>query len=130
MTRTITVIALACAALVVRSGSLSAQVLNDPTRPPVGIYAAETNTGVAAGQVLQSVMITPTSRSAMIGGELVKLNGKYGEARVIKISEGEVVLKSSSGTETLRMYPGVEMTPVKPPAPKPQTSAHKQNNIK
>ena len=91
-----------------------AQVLNDPTRPPAGISANDTSDGAAAGPVLQSVMITPTARTAIIGGETVKLGGKYGDARVIKITESEVVLRSANGTETLRMYPDVTMKPVKP----------------
>ena len=93
-------------------------VLNDPTRPPAGIYLnAPGDTGAISAPLLQSVMISPTARSAIIGGETVKLGGKYGEARVIKITESEVVLRSANGTETLRMYPGVTMKPVEPAPP-------------
>lgn len=91
-----------------------AQVLNDPTRPPAGISSTDSGDSAAGGPVLQSVMITPTTRTAIIGGETVKLGGKYGDARVIKITESEVVLRSATGTETLRMYPDVTMKPVKP----------------
>ena len=52
-------------------------------------------------------MITPSERFAIIGGERIKLGGKYGEAQVIGITESEVTLRSASGTETLRMYPDV-----------------------
>ena len=98
-----TVLAATCSAI-----NAQGQIVNDPTRPPPGIYESETS-DAAKGPVLQSVMITSTERSAIIGGERVKLGGKYGEARVIVITANEVVLRSPSGTETLRMYPDVDM---------------------
>ncbi len=98
-----------------------AQILTDPTRPAQGAYTAESTDNAAVGPVLQSVMITPTARTAIIGGQAVKLGAKYGDARIIKITEGEVVLRSSSGTETLKMYPGVDMKPVMSPV----TTTHK-----
>lgn len=92
-----------------------AQVLIDPTRPPPGIYSNEAAGSAAVSEpVLQSVMISPTERSAIIGGKTVKLGGTYGDARIVKITEGEVVLRSASGTETLRMYPDVSMKPIEP----------------
>ena len=91
------------------------QVLNDPTRPPPGVYSNEAaGSAVASAPVLQSVMISPTERSAIIAGKTVKVGGTYGDARIIKISEGEVVLRSASGTETLRMYPDVSLKPIEP----------------
>ena len=95
-----------------------AQVLNDPTRPPASVLSATPGVDApSTGPVLQSVMISPTGRSAIIGGERVKQGGKYGDARVIRITENEVVLRSASGTETLRMYPEVTMKPVVPAPP-------------
>jgi MSHA biogenesis protein MshK len=89
------------------------QVLNDPTRPPPGIYSNEAAGSAAVSEpVLQSVMISPTERSAIIGGKTVKLGAVVGDARVIKITESEVVLRSASGTETLRMYPDVGIKPI------------------
>jgi MSHA biogenesis protein MshK len=58
--------------------------------------------------VLQSVLITPTHRAAIINGQRVELGGRYGEARVLKITETEVVLRSVAGTEVLKMYPNVD----------------------
>jgi len=66
--------------------------------------------------MLQSVKISRTERSAIISGEMVKLGAKYGDARVVRITENEVVLRSANGTEILRMYPGVEIKPVAPAA--------------
>jgi MSHA biogenesis protein MshK len=98
-----------------------AQILNDPTRPPTAAATALDASGepvaVAAPALLQSVMITPNERMAIIGGEWIKLGGKYGEARVVKITESEVVLQSAKGFEILRMYPDVSMKPVEPEQP-------------
>ncbi len=90
------------------------QVMVDPTRPPPpGMMAGVGTAAGFSGPLLQSVIITPSGRSAIIGGERVKLGGKYGDAKVIKISEGEVVLHSASGNETLRLYQDIEMKPVR-----------------
>ena len=104
-----------------------AQILTDPTRPPAGLQSSEAADDALAAPVLQSVMISSTARSAIIGGKAVKLGGTYGDARVVKITENEVVLRSSGGTETLKMYPGVEMKPVKPPAQPVQKRARKSS---
>lgn len=94
-----------------------AQVMNDPTRPPAAVHAPDAGDAAARGPVLQSVMITPAQRSAIIGGEHVTLGGTYRDARVIKITESEVVLRTAGGTETLKMYPDVDMNAVKSPEP-------------
>ena len=87
--------------------------MNYPTRPPTAVFSNDHgDTGATAGPVLQSVMISPAGSSAIIGGERVKLGGKYGDARVVKITANEVVLRSASGTEILRMYPDVNMKAV------------------
>jgi MSHA biogenesis protein MshK len=57
---------------------------------------------------LQSVMISPTSRTAIISGVTVKLGGKYGDAVLVKVAENEVVLKSGTTSQVLKLYPGVE----------------------
>jgi MSHA biogenesis protein MshK len=91
-----------------------AQGIADPTRPPVAVSSATSADASAAptGPVLQSIKITPTERSAVIGGETVRLGGKFGDARVIKITDDTVVLRSAAGTETLRLYPDVTIKPV------------------
>ncbi len=111
-------IASAFAAVLLLTGhGAGAQAINDPTRPPAGFMAPSAAEGAAAsGPVLQSVKISRAGSSAIIGGETVKLGAKYGDARVVRISENEVVLRSASGTEILRMYPGVEIRPVVPEA--------------
>lgn len=113
-------------ALLLHCVAAIAETLVDPTRPPAGISTDARNDALAA-PVLQSVMISSAARSAIIGGEMVRLGGKYGDAHVVRITETEVVLRSPSGTETLKLYPAVSITPVKPaPAPRAQPAKKKR----
>jgi MSHA biogenesis protein MshK len=101
----------ALAAALSSPGHASTQIMIDPTRPPRSAPATQAGDGVGeapTAPVLQSVMITPTRRSAIIGGERVELGGRYGDAQVVKITESEVVLRSAGRTEVLRMYPEVD----------------------
>lgn len=92
---------------------VAAQALNDPPRPSAAkLSRAPGDTGAATGPALQSVMISPAGSFAIISGELVKLGDKYSDARVVKITTHEVVLRSTGGTEILRMHPDVDMKPV------------------
>ncbi len=112
------------------AGALSAQITNDPTRPPSG-YADVENSGLASGgPVLQSVMITPTLKAAIIDGEMVKLGGKFGNAQVVKISENEVVLRDNEQIQVLKMYPGVEKRDSARSAAKAPTTRAKQTTHK
>jgi hypothetical protein len=91
--------------------SAQAQGLNDPTRPPPGFRgggAAARATGSSEGLVLQSVIISETSRSAIISGEHVALGGKIGAARLIKVSEAAVVLLTGGNRRTLKLFPSVQ----------------------
>ena len=82
---------------VLRGADAAAQLLADPTRPPAGLSSAEPGDGAVAAPVLQSVMISSAARTAIIGGQTVNLGGTYGDARVVRITESEVVLRSASG---------------------------------
>jgi hypothetical protein len=88
-----------------------AQGLVDPTRP-AGASQPTTMGGTQASVAspeLQYVSISPQSKSAVISGKVVFVGEKYGESRVVKISEGEVVLLASGGKQqVLKLYPGVE----------------------
>jgi len=110
-----TVISVA-AALV--SGAVCAQAMTDPTRPPTEYAEVDSNAPAVIGPVLQSVMITPMLKAAIINGEMVKLGGKFGNSQLVKVSESEVVLKSGDETQVLKMYPGVEKREITRTAPK------------
>ena len=99
------------ALLIVLAGAISsasawAQIATDPTRPPIGI-AAEAPAGAVANQ-LQSVMISPTRKAAIINGVVVELGGKYGDAVLMRVAEDEVVLKSGDSRQVLKLHPAVE----------------------
>lgn len=94
----------------------AAQALPDPTRPPAQVIHASGDADAGSGSSggLQSVMISGKTRSAVINGEPVKLGGKVGEATVTRIDENGVTLRNADGaTETLKLYPDVEIKPRK-----------------
>lgn len=103
------------------TGAASAQVAVDPTRPPdaLAVNAADTDeAGGAGGVMLQSVMISPTQKAAIISGVMVKLGEKYGDAVLVKVSENEVVLKSGDVQQVLKLHPGVDKREIVPVADK------------
>jgi MSHA biogenesis protein MshK len=85
--------------------SLYAEELPDPTRPPALLGSAQLAAPVTAGPVLQSVLISPQRRAAIISGQAVKAGGKYGEYFVFKITESEVVLRRGKEIQTLKLFP-------------------------
>ena len=105
--------------LVAPPAARSAEAMSDPTRPPAGVFAPDGGAEAARRPVVQSIIITPHRRSAIIDGERVELRGKYGDAEVIQITETEVVLRSAAGIEALRMYPGVDKAVRRAESPPP-----------
>jgi MSHA biogenesis protein MshK len=101
-------------------GTALAQVATDPTRPPAGFDtgAVDATGDAGGGATLQSVLISPTQKAAIIGGVMVRLGEKYGDAVLVKVAENEVVLKSGSGLQVLRLHPGVEKREIVPVANK------------
>lgn len=88
-----------------------AEDLPDPTRPPAEFLAATASGAVvSSGPLLQSVLISPWHKAAIISGITVTLGGMYGSAKVVKISEGGVVLNEGGSLQTLKLFPGVEKT--------------------
>lgn len=88
------------------------QELVDPTRPP-NAPAPGMQEGAPAGTQLQSVLIAPGRRIAIVNGKSVALGDVLGESKVVKITETEVVLQKGNETEVLKMFPGVEKQSVK-----------------
>jgi len=100
-------------------GMALAQVGIDPTRPPDAVGATDAGAGDGGGgMTLQSVMISPTSKTAIISGVAVKLGEKYGDAVLVKVAESEVVLRSGATSQVLKLYPGVEKRDTAPAAAK------------
>jgi MSHA biogenesis protein MshK len=92
-------------ALALCAASATAQ-MNDPTRPPASFGAGEPDTD-GGGIMLQSVLISPNQKAAIINGVLVKLGEKYGDAVLIEVAENEVVLRSGGMRQVLKLHPGV-----------------------
>jgi hypothetical protein len=85
-----------------------AGAIDDPTRPPAGLRSeGGKRTDGDGSLVLESVMISGSSRSAIISGKHVMLGGQIGPGRLVKVSEGAVVLLIGSGQRRLELYPGV-----------------------
>jgi len=108
------------AALALMPAVAVAQVVSDPTRPPTGYADAgpEAAGDTGGGMMLQSVMISPTQKAAIINGVVVKLGEKYGDAVLIKVTEDEVVLKSDGASQVLKLHPAVEKRQIAPAAVK------------
>ena len=100
----------AALALAIFSAGVAAQS-SDPMRPPSGFGVGEADVETAdagGGMTLQSVMISPAGRAAIISGVMVRLGEKYGDAVLVRVAESEVVLKSGSDSQVLKLYPGVD----------------------
>ena len=80
----------------------------DPTRPPGDGPAEGAPRGSAGGPRLESVLIAPDRRVAVISGQQVRLGEKFGEGKVVRITESEVVIRSGEGTATLKLLPEAE----------------------
>jgi MSHA biogenesis protein MshK len=110
------------------AGSALAQrgALVDPTRPPsVAGESSAKESAAPVGPRLQSVLISPTRRVAVISGSTVVQGEKYGNARVVAISEGAVLLRYADRKETLHLIPGVIKRERRTDA---ETQSHKGNS--
>ena len=108
---------IACAIAVAWPAAGYVQELAYPTRPPSPAAAA---TGAAAeappqGPRLESVLLSPGRKLAVMDGTVVALGGKFGQAMLVRITESQVVLKSGDETQVLKLYPAVEKTAVARP---------------
>jgi hypothetical protein len=104
----------AALALALAAGATRSQGLSDPTRPPADFYlsAGPAQPGEGGSPlVLQSVLIYPDARSAIISGEHVLLGQRIGSLRLVKIAETEVVLMDGAVRRTLKLFPGLEKRP-------------------
>jgi len=98
------------AAVLLLPGWCCAESLPDPTRPPDAASTVPAAPGekAAVEWVLQSVMISPGRKAAIINGQYVLLGEAVGNAKLVKVGEGEVVLQAGDKRIPLRLFPGVE----------------------
>ena len=91
--------------------------LNDPTRPPNVVAPGSGSDAVsqpaAAPQRLESILISPSRRLAVIDGQTVTVGSKVHEATVVQIAETRVTLRQGADLKTLELYPGIDRQPAK-----------------
>lgn len=98
------------ALLVVALGTApaGATTVPDPTRPAVAPRTAEPDAAAtpADAPVLQSTLISPSHRRAIISGRSYRVGDAVGEARLEAIGPGWVRLATPTGRSELRLsYP-------------------------
>ena len=87
------------------------EILRDPTRPPAALYAPDDGAKAESGPMLQSVRLSRGRYTAIVSGKTVRVGDSLGNARVLRIGETEVVLKTGNGLRTLKLFPDVEKRP-------------------
>jgi len=101
------------AALAVCAPLAAAQALRDPTRPPLNFGRTGEGGTVSRSRdaewVLQSVLLSPERRYAIINGEVLGLGGSVAGAELVAIREGEVTLRTGGALRTVRLFPDVDM---------------------
>ena len=103
---------------VVTASTATAQALRDPTRPPSMASAR----GVAgrseqSAWILQSVLISPERRYAIINGEVVKLGGSIAGAELVAVAEERVTLRTQDGLRIVHLFPDVSRLGSADPSP-------------
>ena len=81
--------------------------LVDPTRPAGAGSASTSGHARPSGPVLQSTMVSPQRKIAVISGRSYTIGDKVGGAEIIEIRSYEVVLKRAGRLKYLRLMPAV-----------------------
>jgi MSHA biogenesis protein MshK len=94
-------------ALLLAASTVHAAPFADPFRPPreVAPSTASSDAAAAGGPRLESVLIAPDRRIAVINGQQYTEGASLGDARILRISESEVVLRRAGRDEVLKLYP-------------------------
>jgi hypothetical protein len=92
-----------------------AEPLPDPTLPAIDLNSVGTRSSSevvldeAVTHGLQSIIIAPNYRAAIINGETVNLGGKTGDSRLVEVRENSVVLQNAQGRRVLELFPKVNI---------------------
>ncbi len=99
--------------LCVATFAVSAQeTLPDPTRQPAELSVLPVSAVSATNPLntsLQSIIISHDRRAAIINGQLVKKGDLVGDATLLEVNEGSVVLQDAKGKQVLTLFPGVDI---------------------
>lgn len=94
----------------------AAEPLPDPTRPSIdlsngagGAGGVDTVPVEPVSQGLQSIIIAPHYRAAIINGETVNLGGKLGDSKLVEVRESSVVLQNAHGRRVMELFPKVSI---------------------
>lgn len=105
------------------AGSASAQVLADPTRPPnLTRLSADGEIAPPSGPVLQSIVLSPLRRLALINGKLASIGDRVGAATLVAIEIDSVRLREGAGTRVLKLLPEVGKRDAEAAAPRVDTN--------
>lgn len=98
------------AILALAASSALAQGMSDPMRPPSATVEMPQGEAPAPSR-LQSVLISPGRKLAVIDGQTVALGGRVGDATLVAISPTQVTLQVGAAYQTLKLHPGIEKKP-------------------
>lgn len=114
------------------AGVAMGQDLPDPTRPPAVPRVAAESAAAPAEQapmpVLQSVLIGKDRRLAIISGQRFDVGDQVGDARIVRITETEVILRAGARQTTLKLFPQVYKR-TRHPAPPAGATSNTQKKI-
>ena len=100
------------------AGGASAQAVQDPTRPPTQMLRPAANAAATDAPQLQSILVGRAAggrRLAVIDGKTVRVGDQVGNARVLGISQAQVVLQRGTRREVLTLQGAAAApAPVKP----------------
>jgi len=83
--------------------------LADPTRPPnLSGLPFGTELAVPSGPVLQSIVLSPVRRLALIDGKLIGIGDRVGAATLVGIDFDSVRLREGGGTKVVKLLPEVQ----------------------
>jgi len=113
MAHDLTLLGLSGLVAALAGAGVGAETLPDPTRPPAFLFApidgeAAATEGAKGGLVLQSVLIAPGRRTAIIGGRHVTIGERVGDFTLVRVDETEVLLRGPEGSRTLKLFPDSE----------------------
>lgn len=73
----------------------------DPTRPP---SPDGDRTEAPIGPRVESILIAPDRRIAVVNGQEVTIGSRIGDGEVVRISESEVRIRKPGGEESLKLF--------------------------
>lgn len=94
--------------------------MEDPTKPPEYQAVSPVVAGAAPQWVLQSILISPTRRSAVLNGRTIKKGEQLDkQVKVLDIRPDSVLLRGAQGEFSVNLLPVSVKMPVKSGSPSP-----------